>query len=64
MESGSQIYTNYTASITVFQPLLIYNEGHEMEGQSVDLTSENDENSYNMLLNPSYKRILKVLMRN
>ena len=61
IESGSQILTNYTASMTVFQPLLIYNEGHEMEGQSIDLTSEDDENSYEMLMNPSYKKNPKSL---
>jgi len=61
IDSGSQIYTNYTASLSAFQPILVYNDGHSMEGQSVDLSLEGDESSYDMLMNPGYKKNPKSL---
>ena len=61
INAGSGIYTNYTATISVFQPLLIYNDGHTMEGQSVDLSNEEDESNYGLLLNPSFKKNPKSL---
>jgi len=61
IEAGTQIYTNYTATISAFQPLLIYNDGHSMEGQSVDISLEDDESSYEMLINPGFKKNPKSL---